>query len=101
MGTASWLLSFLTSGVLFVEPFDDAQLLERVWYDGSRFTISESKHAAGKGCIEYEWVSGGTTPRSSSGIRRLFEPSDSIYLGFKIKLSRNWRWTGRNYHPHL
>ena len=34
-------------------------------------------------------------------MRRIFEPTESIYLKFHIRLSKNWGWTGRNYHPHL
>lgn len=85
----------------FQEGFDDARLLARGWYDGSRFTISQERTRVGAGCIEYSWRPGGTTPAGSSGLRRVFTPSDSIYLGFHLRLSRNWRWTGRAYHPHL
>jgi len=31
----------------------------------------------------------------------LFEPSEEVWLRFYLKLSKNWGWTGRNYHPHL
>src|SRR5436190_13374544 len=44
--------------VLFSEGFDDAQLLQRGWYDGSKFTISNAQPYAGKGCIEYAWKTG-------------------------------------------
>jgi hypothetical protein len=71
-----------TAGLLFSEEFDDARLLERGWYDGDRFTI-ESQHAlGGKGCIEYHWKDRTTNPDSSSGLRRRFEPSDTVYLLF-------------------
>ena len=87
--------------LLFSEGFDDAQLLERGWYDGDRFAISAQGARAGKGCIEYHWKAGGTTPDSSSGMRRLFEPTETVYLRCYIKLSKGWGWTGRSYHPHL
>jgi hypothetical protein len=86
---------------LFSEGFEDARLLQRGWYDGSKFTISEKEPFAGKGCIEYRWKAGTTTPASSSGIRHLFEPTDLVYLRFYIRLSKGWGWTGRPYHPHL
>ena len=35
------------------------------------------------------------------GLRRLFEPTDTVYVRFFIKLSNGWGWTGRSYHPHL
>lgn len=89
------------AGVLFHEGFDDPQLLQRGWYDGRRFTISDRQPVAGKGCIEYAWEAGGTTPSGSSGVRRLFEPSPTVYLRFHLRLSPNWGWTGQPYHPHL
>jgi hypothetical protein len=90
-----------TAGVLFHESFDDSALLDRGWYDGRRFSIAETGQFAGKGCIEYRWKDRGTTPESSSGIRRLFEPSDTVYLRCYIKLSKGWGWSGRPYHPHV
>jgi hypothetical protein len=90
-----------TPAVLFSESFDDAQLLQRGWYDGSRFTISETRPYAGNGCIEYAWKANATTSAATSGIRRLIEPTDTVFLQFYIKLSKNWGWTGRGYHPHL
>ena len=89
------------AAVLFSETFDDPRLLERGWYDGTKFTISDKEPFAGQGCIEYRWNAGTTTPASSSGIRHLFEPTDVVYLRFYIRLSKDWGWTGRPYHPHL
>lgn len=87
--------------LLFCEHFDDAGLLQRGWYDGNRFNISKRAPYRGAGCIEFGWREGGTTPVDSSTIRHLFEPTGQVYLRFYIRLSRNWGWTGRNYHPHL
>jgi hypothetical protein len=89
------------SSVLFGESFDDPRLLQRGWYDGDRFAISEKQPHAGRGCIEYRWNAGTTTPATSSGIRHLFEPTETVYLRFYIRLSGGWGWTGRPYHPHL
>ena len=55
------------SAVLFREAFEDSRLLQRGWYDGDRFTISAKEPFAGKGCIEYHWKAGTTSPDSSSG----------------------------------
>jgi hypothetical protein len=87
--------------VRFSESFDDPRLLEREWYDGDRFAISNAKTYAGKGCVEYSWPADTTKPVSSSGIRRLFAASDTVYLRCYIRLSKGWGWTGRPYHPHL
>jgi hypothetical protein len=87
--------------LMFHEEFDDTQLPQRDWYDGSTFAIADSTLKVGKGSIEYHWKPDTTTPDSSSGVRHLFEPTDAVYLRFYIRLSKNWRWTGRSYHPHL
>ncbi len=85
---------------LFYEAFDDASLVERQWYDGKKFRIVGNGWS-GKGCIEYEWLDGGTQPIESSGIRHLFEPTDEVWLRFYVKLSPGWKWSRRNYHPHF
>lgn len=87
--------------ILFSESFDDSQLLKRGWYDGSKFLIDKTQAHTGGGCIEYAWQANTTKPANTSGIRRLFEPTDTVYLRFHIKLSKNWGWSGRSYHPHL
>lgn len=96
--------------LLFREAFDDDQLLARGWYDGNRFRISRDNlrpeadaDAPGTpaGAIEYHWPAKATVPDSSSGLRRLFEPGESVYVRYHIRLSKGWQWTGRGYHPHL
>ncbi|MBI2478275.1 MAG: hypothetical protein HYV60_06425 [Planctomycetia bacterium] len=88
-------------GMLFVEGFDDSRLLDRDWYDGEKFDIARAEARNGDGCIAYHWRAGASTPDSSSGMRRLFAPTDSVYLRCFIKLSKGWGWTGKPYHPHL
>jgi hypothetical protein len=87
-------------GVLFSEPFDDAALKSRKWYDFGAVRIAGDA-SAGKGCLEYEWVAGKDDVQGSSPIRRLFEPTDRVYVRFDLKLSKGFGWSGRNYHPHL
>jgi predicted amidohydrolase len=86
--------------VLFREAFDDARLHSRGWYDGEKWAISKEGARAG-GCIEFHWKAATTTPESSSGLRRQFQPTDSVYVRFFLKLSPGWSWSGRSYHPHL
>ena len=94
------MITFLFSQ-LFSESFDDDQLGKRGWYDGEKFKIAAQEPFAGKGCIEYHWAQGGSTPDSSQGMRHLFAPSETVFLRCYIKLSKGWGWTGRQYHPHL
>ena len=86
--------------VRFSESFEDANLAQRGWYDGSRFRVFGDA-MAGKGCIEYEWTDGEAKVQGSSPVRRLFEPTAQIAIRFYLKLSKGWGWSGRNYHPHL
>ena len=88
------------SGTLFSEAFEDDALAARGWYDGAKVKIAAGAQS-GKGCIEYHWAPGGTTPDTSSGMRRLFEPAETVHLRCHLKLSKGWGWTGRAYHPHL
>src|SRR5262245_3304732 len=90
----------MPDGVLFIESFDDADLAKRNWYDGTGFRIVGDSRA-GKGCIEYEWLSPDAKVSGSSPVRHLFEPTDEIWIRFYLKLSKGWSWTGRDYHPHL
>ena len=87
-------------GLLFSESFEDSQLVNRGWYDGSQFRIVGGA-LAGKGCIEYEWADGDTKVRGSSPVRHLFEPTDEVAIRFYLKLSKGWGWSGQNFHPHL
>jgi len=90
-----------SAGLLFRESFDDSQLLKREWYDGEKFAIDKKDAKAGGGSISFHFPAKGTTPDDSRGARRLFEPSETIYLKFYLRLSKDFGWTGRNYHPHL
>jgi hypothetical protein len=89
------------AGLLFRESFDDAQLLKREWYDGEKFAIDTKNAKAGDGSLSCHFAAKGTIPDDSRGARRLFEPSETIYLKFYLRLSKDFGWTGRNYHPHL
>lgn len=90
-----------SAGLLFRESFDDSQLLRREWYDGEKFAIDKRDAKSGDGSISFHFPAKGTTPDDSRGARRLFEPSETIYLRCYLRLSKGFGWTGRNYHPHL
>jgi len=85
---------------LFRESFDDGNLKERGWYDMTRIRITGGA-VAGKGCIEYDWPDKNSKGTASSSMRHLFKPTDEVYIRFYLKLSKNWGWTRKNYHPHL
>jgi hypothetical protein len=87
-------------GILFSESFDDANLESRSWYDGTLCRIS-TEARKGDGSIEYEWIKGEQHVQGSSHQRHLLKPVAEVYVRFYLKLSDDWQWTGRNYHPHL
>ncbi len=89
------------AGLLFRESFDDSQLLKREWYDGEKFAIDKQGAKAGAGSLSFHFPAKATNPDNTRGMRRLFEPSETIYLKFYMRLSKGFGWTGRNYHPHL
>ena len=87
--------------ILFSESFDDADLLNRGWYDGAKFRIVSEEAYAGRGCIEYGWKDKGTNPHTSSGVRHPLEATNELFIRYYIRFSEDWDWSGRPYHPHL
>lgn len=89
----------LSADVLLQEGFDDADLPSRGWYDGKAFRIAGEAWAGG--CLEYEWLAGSSQPVMSAGVRHAIEPTGEVWLRFYLKLSKDWGWSGRSYHPHF
>ena len=87
-------------GLVVEESFDDGDLAARGWYDVTTARIV-GEGVAGQGCLEYEWAEGDSQTRGSGAMRRIFQPRDEIFIRYYLKLSKNWGWSGRNYHPHL
>jgi hypothetical protein len=87
------------AGELFRESFDDAVVDQRGWYDGKEVRIVPNGKSGS--CIEYEWTDASDTVTGSSAKRHLFEPTDEIFIRYYLRLSKDWGWSGRNYHPHL
>jgi hypothetical protein len=85
---------------LFSESFEDADLPKRGWYDGEKFRIVASAFT-GHGCVEYDWPDRQSGVKGSSVARRQFEPTDEVHIRFYLRLSNNFRWTNKGYHPHL
>lgn len=86
--------------LLLRESFDDAALTARGWYDGTVFPIAGAPRLGG-GCIEFAWPAGATTPAPAKGARHAITPTEEVFVRFYLKLSADWGWSGRSYHPHL
>jgi len=82
------------------EAFNDDRLESRGWYDGTGCRISTNSHE-GTGCVEYEWVKGTQLVQGTSTQRHLFNPVDEVYVRYYLRLSKHWKWSGVNWHPHL
>ncbi|MDX2036316.1 MAG: hypothetical protein SFX72_06665 [Isosphaeraceae bacterium] len=88
-------------GILIEEHFEDTRFEQRGWYDLDDRTTLGNGAAKGRHAIQYHFPKGKLTPSDSSGMRRGFEPTEVVYLRFSIRLSPNWKWTGKPYGPHL
>ncbi len=85
--------------ILFEEGFEDDAFAARGWYDTRLFATSTVERRTGRRALEVRFATGATIP-SWGRARRLFEPSESVYLSYWVKYSPNWRGSGRPYHPH-
>jgi hypothetical protein len=87
--------------ILFQELFDDADVANRDWYDNTSMVISTSEHIPGSaGSAEYHWLKGSTAPTTGGAMRKLFAPTDSVYIDFWIKYSPGYTGSDQPYHPH-
>ena len=87
--------------MLFQEDFEDTSFTSRGWYDSTSLKLSTTEHHSGNSSVEYHFLPNATTPEISGGaIRRLFTPTDEVYVSLYVKYSTNWTGSNRSYHPH-
>ncbi len=102
--TAAFLLSPGTgsAAMLFQEKFDDANFVQRGWYDSTTLKLSSIEHIPGStGSVEYHFLKGALTPEiSGDAIRKKFTETDAVYVSYYVKHSPNWVGSGLPYHPH-
>lgn len=84
---------------LFTEGFDNASFAGRGWYDLGSPTISTAEKHGGAASLEARWNSGATTT-SVGTMRKLFTPTESLYVSYWVKYSANYEGSGQAYHPH-
>lgn len=93
--------SLFSQDVLFVETFDDDRVESRNWYDNTRVVISKKEHIPGStASAEFHWRKGATAPETGGSMRKLFTPSDAVYVDFWIKYSAGYTGSDKPYHPH-
>jgi hypothetical protein len=89
------------SATLFQENFEDTNFVSRGWYDNTNLQLSTTEYIQGSTrSVEYRFLQGATTPTSGGAIRRLFTPTDEVYVSYWVKYSANYTGSNRPYHPH-
>ncbi len=86
----------------FFENFDDTQIGDRGWYDGSSGTITSAEHITdSSGSFECHFNVGGTGCAAGKPARVKFASTSSVYMSVWVKFSDNWVGSGKPYHPHI
>ncbi len=87
--------------LLFEEDFEDANLLQRGWYDNTSVLLNTTEHIAGSiSSAQYHYLAGAQMPTTGGSQRHKFTPTSSLYISYYVKYSANWVGSGQTYHPH-
>lgn len=87
--------------IFFEELFEDTNFTDRGWYDNTALILSEKEHLPGnKSSAEFHFNKGAKTPVSGPAIRHKFPETESVYVSFYVKYSKNWEGSNKPYHPH-
>ncbi|MHC4396058.1 MAG: InlB B-repeat-containing protein [Planctomycetota bacterium] len=85
--------------IFFTELFEDGNFSARGWYDNTSPQLSTVEYIPGStSSAEYHFNVGATSP--GGAMRKLFTPSESVYMSLYIKHSTNWTGSNVGYHPH-
>jgi hypothetical protein len=98
---AAVALAYSGAAVLFTETFADSSFASRGWYDLSTTDRVASPAPSGlPGSLRMTWTAGQTNA-STRTMRRLFTPTDRVYIKYQQSFSANWVGSGQLYHPHM
>ncbi len=86
--------------LLFAESFEDSNWQARGWYDGPHIQLDDQERTQGERSCIWHWAASGDSKPKGGGGRVHLPPVEDVILEFSIKHGADWRWTGRNYHPH-
>jgi hypothetical protein len=87
--------------VLFTEDFENTNFSAKGWYDQTNFVTTTDEHITGSNrAAAFIFTSGATKPTSGGGIRRLFDETDSVYIGYWVKYPSNWKEQSGGYGHH-
>lgn len=92
-----------TATLLFSEDFENTSFSSRGWYDGGTTAITTAEYQSGTHAAQFSFASGATSPSSpyAGAMRKLFTPTDSLYVSFYTKFATGWRGSQKLYHPHI
>lgn len=83
--------------ILIFEDFETGDFAAKGWYDGFGDQRTDEEFKNGLYSYEGHFAQGATT--SGAG-RRLFTPTDRVYMSYWVKYSSNYIGSGVGYHPH-
>jgi hypothetical protein len=85
---------------IFSESFEDGSFASRGWYDNTTHGTIVAGGQTGN-CLQWAWAQSGTTPTNGGAMRRLFTPTESLFVEFYVKFSSSWQGSQQTYHPHV
>lgn len=92
-----------SANLLFSEDFENTSFSSRGWYDGGTTGITTSESQSGTHAAQFSFTSGATSPSSpyAGAMRKLFTPTESLYVSFYIKFATGWQGSQQAFHPHM
>lgn len=90
-----------TAPDIFTEGFDDDNFSSRDWFDDTSKIVDTSHKYSGTGSLKYTWTQSGIVPNNGLALRKEFDPTDELYVSFRIYFEDIYRGSQVNYHPHF
>jgi len=86
--------------LLVHESFEDTSLASRGWYDGAPVIVEDPTAPDGSHVILWHWSQTGAISPDGGSVRLRLPPLEDVTIGYRLRLSSDWTWTQRGYHPH-
>jgi hypothetical protein len=83
--------------ILIFEDYESGDFQNKGWYDGFADQRTTNEYKNGTHSYEGHFAKGAL---NSGAGRRLFTPTDKVYISYWVKYSANWIGSGVGYHPH-
>jgi len=86
--------------ILFSENFEDTSFSGRGWYDSPKATLSTVEHHEGQRSFVCLYKKGAKGCAGGTPGRHAFTPTESVYVAYDVKYSKNFVGSMVAYHPH-